>query len=122
MQIDLFSFGFKHDQPDADTVFDVRFLPNPYYVPELSPHTGLDPDVADYVLATPVADEFFRHLEPLLLFFIQSHAEAGKDGLRIAIGCTGGRHRSVAVVEKVRNIIENEGLKVNTFHRDIDKK
>ena len=121
MQIDLFSFGFKHALPEADTVFDVRFLPNPYYVPELSPHTGLEPDVSKYVLETSLAEDFFRHLQPLLFFFIQSHLDAGKNGLRIGIGCTGGRHRSVAVVEKLKEILQECGVTVNAFHRDIDK-
>ena len=121
MQIDLFSFGFKHAMPEAETVFDVRFLPNPYYVPELSPRTGLEPDVSSYVLKSSLADDFFRYLNPLLLFFIQRHAESGKDGLRIGIGCTGGRHRSVAVVEQLKGILKENGIAVNAFHRDIDK-
>ena len=122
MQIDLFSFGFKHALPEADTVFDVRFLPNPYYIPELSPHTGLEPDVSSYVLESPLAENFFRHLSPMLLFFIQSYTDAGRDGLRIGIGCTGGRHRSVAVVEQLNDILKENGITVNVFHRDIDKK
>jgi UPF0042 nucleotide-binding protein len=122
MQINLFSFGFKHSQPEADTVFDVRFLPNPYYVPELSSRTGLERDVSDYVLESALAEDFFRHLQPLLMFFIQSHENAGKKDLRIGIGCTGGRHRSVAVVEKLTTLLKENGITVNTFHRDIDKK
>lgn len=121
MNVTLFSFGFKHAPPEADTVIDVRFLPNPYYVHELSPGTGLDKNVAGYVLDNRAADVFFQHFEPFILHFIQSHADTKRKTLRLGVGCTGGRHRSVAVVEKVKTILEDQGVAVDLFHRDIDK-
>lgn len=121
MNITLFSFGYKHAPPEADTVIDVRFLPNPFYVPELSPKTGLDRDVASYVLDNPVADTFFQNFEPFLCSFINGHYNAERTTIRLAVGCTGGRHRSVAVTENIKNILEKQGVVVDSFHRDIDK-
>lgn len=121
MNVTLFSFGFKHDRPDADTVVDVRFLPNPYYVPELSAGTGLDKDVAGYVLDNPEAERFFSLFIPFLVYFIERHCRADRQPVRLAIGCTGGKHRSVAVVEKIRDFLEEKGIKVDMSHRDIRK-
>ena len=121
MNVALFSFGFKHSLPEADTVIDVRFLPNPYYVPQLSSRTGLDQDVADYVLDNQTASDFFQHFESFLLTYIKSHANADRSSFSFAVGCTGGRHRSVAVTEKLRKIIEKLGVTVDVSHRDIDK-
>ena len=121
MNVALFSFGFKHSLPEADTVIDVRFLPNPYYVPQLSSRTGLDKDVADYVLDNQTAIDFFHHFESFLLAYIMSHANADRSSISFAVGCTGGRHRSVAVTEKLRKIIEKLGVTVDMFHRDINK-
>ena len=121
MNVSLFSFGFKHAPPEADTVIDVRFLPNPYYVPELSSGTGLDQDVADYVLDNQTANDFFHHFESFLLSYIYSHTNMDRLSLRFAIGCTGGRHRSVAVAEKIKNFLGKQGIAVDTSHRDIDK-
>lgn len=121
MNITLFSFGYKHAPPEADTVIDVRFLPNPFYVPELSPRTGLDRDVASYVLDNPVADTFFQNFEPFLHSFVKGHAKADRTTISLAVGCTGGRHRSVAVTENIKNILEKHGVAVDSFHRDIDK-
>ena len=121
MDITLFSFGYKHAPPDADTVIDVRFLPNPYYEPELSPGTGRDKQVAEYVLKNHVAELFFVHFIPFLQNFITSHDAANRSAFRLAIGCTGGRHRSVAVAEKIKEILVKNGLDVQLTHRDIDK-
>lgn len=121
MNVTLFSFGFKHDRADADTVFDVRFLPNPYYVKELSGGTGLDREVAAFVLNNDTARNFFVLFEPFLLTFINNHSSCGRSALTIAFGCTGGRHRSVAIAEQTRKILENHGIPVSLFHRDIEK-
>lgn len=121
MDVSLFSFGFKHAPPEAETVFDVRFLPNPYYVPELSPLTGLDRNVAGYVLDNKRADSFLHYFEPFILSYIQSHADSDRKMIRIGIGCTGGKHRSVAVVEGIKKILDKHGIVVNLLHRDIDK-
>lgn len=121
MNVTLFSFGYKHDQPDADAVIDVRFLPNPYYVPELSPGTGLNGNVAGYVLDNRTAEIFFHHLKPFLLSYLQEFADSDREVFRLAVGCTGGRHRSVAVVEKLKSILSKHGVTVDAFHRDIDK-
>lgn len=121
MNVLLFSFGFKHAPPEAESVFDVRFLPNPYYVSELSSGTGLNPDVAGYVLHNSIAENFFRLFEPFIVTYIQGHANAGKTQFRLAFGCTGGRHRSVAVAERVRTLLREQGIAAETFHRDIDK-
>ena len=117
----LFSFGFKHGAPEADLVWDVRFLPNPYWVPELKDRSGREADVAAYVLENPVADEFLELLEPLLKFLCEQHAMGKRPELRLAVGCTGGRHRSVAVVEYLRKLLDRSAYKLNVFHRDIEK-
>lgn len=121
MNVALFSFGYKHAPPEADTVIDVRFLPNPYYVPELSSGTGLDQDVASYVLDNRTADDFFQHFEPFLFSYIQNHADADRSSIRFAVGCTGGRHRSVAVAEKIGKALQKQGVVVEMIHRDIKK-
>jgi len=117
----LFSFGFKHGAPEADLVWDVRFLPNPYWVPELKDRSGLEADVAAYVLENDVAGEFFDLLEPLLRFLCEQHAMGKREELKLAVGCTGGRHRSVAVVEYLRKLLDRSTYKLNVFHRDIEK-
>jgi UPF0042 nucleotide-binding protein len=121
MKISLFSFGFKHGRPDADTVLDVRFLPNPYWVPELKEHTGLEQPVAVYVLGSAAGRAFIKQLEPFLVFLVQSHRQAGRKDFACAIGCTGGRHRSVAVTEYLRQMLAEEGDELAVFHRDIDR-
>jgi len=117
----LFSFGFKHGAPEADLVWDVRFLPNPYWVPELKDRSGLEADVAAYVLENAIAEEFLSLLEPLLSFLCRQHATGKRPELRLAVGCTGGRHRSVAVVEYLRKLLDRSAYKLNVFHRDIEK-
>lgn len=122
MKTQLFSFGFKHGPPEADVIWDVRFLPNPHYVPELKEHTGLVSEVSGYVIDNSTAKRFFRHFEPLLYNYVESFADSGREVLRIGIGCTGGRHRSVAVVERLAGFLEENLIDVDRFHRDIEKR
>ncbi|WP_310599377.1 RNase adapter RapZ [Desulfobulbus sp.] len=121
MKITLFSFGFKHGYPEADVVWDVRFLPNPYWVPELRSHTGLETEVAGYVLANEPGERFLELLEPLLVFTLAEHAARGRESLTLAMGCTGGKHRSVALVEHLRLRLTAKGYRLEAYHRDIDK-
>jgi UPF0042 nucleotide-binding protein len=122
LKVTLFSFGFKHGAPPvADLVWDVRFLPNPYWVAELKERSGQEVDVAAYVLENETAREFFELLEPLLLFLCDRHAGGKKRELHIAVGCTGGRHRSVAVVEYLRKFLDRTPYNLNVFHRDKEK-
>lgn len=115
------SFGFKHGSPrDADLVMDVRFLPNPYWIPELRGFRGTDKPVSDYVLAQPAAGEFVDRFMDLLGSMMAGYRHEGKDFITVAIGCTGGHHRSVAVAEEiVRRLRETDKLDVNVLHRDI---
>jgi RNase adapter protein RapZ len=117
------SFGFKHGPPrDADLVFDVRFLPNPHYVHHLRLLTGHDKRVVDYVGREGKLDDFYERLMPLLEFVIPEYVAEGKAHLTVAIGCTGGRHRSVAIAEELaRRFAGREDLHVDVAHRDIDK-
>jgi UPF0042 nucleotide-binding protein len=118
--INVITFGFKHGIPlDADLVFDVRFLPNPYYVPELKSRSGLDEEVAQYVLDAPVSQKFLEYSTEFLDFLIPNFIEEGKTHLTIAIGCTGGRHRSVVIGEKIKQYLESKGYMVIVEHRDI---
>lgn len=121
MHITLFSFGYKHGPPEADTILDMRFLPNPYYVPELKEGTGLENRISGYVLDNSTAREFFTLFEPMLLSYLDNHLKAGRASLQIAVGCTGGRHRSVAVAEYLKGILNNDTYELTVFHRDIDK-
>ncbi len=116
------SFGFKHGlPPEADLVLDVRFLPNPYFQPHLKEKTGKEADVADFVLNNKVGKEFLKKLEPLLTFVVPQYKEAGKISLTIAIGCTGGKHRSVAVSHQVAEMLSGLALDLRLSHRDIGK-
>lgn len=120
LRVVLYSFGFKYGDPvDVNLVWDVRFLPNPYWVVELRPKTGRVKEVADYVLQSAEAQTFFRLLLPLLAFLVEQNSAAGKKTIRIAIGCTGGRHRSVAVTEKIAVFLANLPVQLTVFHRDI---
>jgi RNase adaptor protein for sRNA GlmZ degradation len=122
LHITLFSFGFKYGMPqNVNLLWDVRFLPNPYWVEALRPWTGVDPAVADYVLKNPVGRQFLLLLEPLLLFLVEKNSAADRQNLDIAVGCTGGRHRSVAVVEALREILQKQSLVLTVFHRDREK-
>lgn len=118
--ITILSFGFKHGVPvDVDMLFDVRFLPNPHFVPHLREHTGREKEVADYVFQSPAAQEFLDHTLPLLRFLLPHYAAEGKTYLTIGIGCTGGRHRSVAIAEAIgRGLGKVEHAKVRVKHRD----
>lgn len=119
LTISVVSFGFKHGIPiDADLVFDVRFLPNPYYLEELRPKTGEDQDVRDYVMNSDVSKEFFKKLEDMVNFLIPHYIEEGKSHLVIAIGCTGGRHRSVTISNLIYDELVKKGYRVVKKHRD----
>ena len=122
MSIAVQSFGFKHGIPiEADLVFDVRFMPNPYYVPELKNKTGLDQAVRDFVFSFRQTNDFMEQLEKMLTFLLPLYAEEGKSALVIAIGCTGGHHRSVAVAHELAEYITEEGYQVTENHRDISR-
>lgn len=122
MEVHVMSFGFKHGVPmEADLVFDVRFLPNPYYVQELRSLTGLDEGVRDYVFSSPQSDEFLKKLIDFVTYLLPRYAEEGKTALVIAIGCTGGHHRSVAIVHALAQAIASQGFPVNESHRDMGR-
>jgi RNase adapter protein RapZ len=117
--ITVLSFGFKYGLPvDADLVFDVRFLANPFYVPELRPLNGTDPLVADYVAKDPNTPEFYRRMKELILFCLPEYMREGKAYLNIAIGCTGGKHRSVALSVQLTEELKAAGYCVELMHRD----
>ena len=119
MRVAVTSFGFKHGVPRvADLLFDVRFLPNPHWVEELRPLTGLDDAVRSYVLDHPDAEAFVDHVEELLRFLVPKYEAEGKAYLTIAVGCTGGRHRSVAIAEHLAAFLAGRDLEVATRHRD----
>ena len=120
MLVNLSSFGFKHGLPlEADLVFDVRFMPNPFYIEDLRPQTGLDRDVADYVFGFRQTKDYLERLEELLSFSLPLYAEEGKTNLVIAIGCTGGHHRSVAVTHALAEFVRKLGYPVSETHRDM---
>lgn len=122
MRTTVMSFGFKHGLPlDVDMVFDVRFLPNPHWVDELRPQTGLDGPVSDYVLAAPEAQRFVTQVEEMLSDLLPAFRREGKAYLTIGIGCTGGHHRSVAISEEVSRRLRSEGIAISVFHRDIER-
>ncbi len=122
LMVSVMSFGFKHGIPvDADLVFDVRFLPNPFYVEELKTKTGLDKEVRDYVMKFPESEEFLDKLVDLLGFLIPNYIKEGKYSLVVAIGCTGGKHRSVTLAEGLYERLDAAGgcgLKI--YHRDVN--
>ncbi|MBR5217176.1 MAG: RNase adapter RapZ [Oscillospiraceae bacterium] len=122
LSVNVLSFGFKHGIPiEADLVFDVRFMPNPYYVAELKEKTGLDEYVRDFVLGFQQTRSFLEKLQEMLTFLLPLYAEEGKTMLVIAIGCTGGHHRSVAVAHEVADYIMKAGYPVTENHRDISR-
>jgi RNase adapter protein RapZ len=123
VRVTITSFGFKYGVPtDADLVADARFLPNPFWVPELRPHTGKDADVRDYVLGQPGALEFIERYADALRPVLAGYQRENKSHATIAIGCTGGKHRSVAVVERIADLIAAQpGVAVNVKHRDLGR-
>ena len=123
LMISILSFGFKYGIPnDADLVFDVRCLPNPYYIDELRPLTGEDREVADYVMNSPVSRTLAEKLEDLISFLIPQYVQEGKTNLVIAVGCTGGRHRSVTIAgELYRRLSGNEHYGIRLEHRDMQR-
>jgi UPF0042 nucleotide-binding protein len=122
LTVSLVSFGFKHGIPyDADLVFDVRFLPNPHFVEDLRQMDGRDPAVAKYVLARAESRELVARLEDLVRFLLPLYQREGKAYLTVAIGCTGGRHRSVTLVESLRTFVESLGFSPIVRHRDLDR-
>jgi len=113
------SFGFRHGVPDdADLVFDVRFLPNPHFVPEFRPLTGRDPKVAKYIRSFPQTREFIRRISELLVYLLPHYIREGKSYLTISFGCTGGQHRSVMMAEEVGKLLRKAGYRVKVAHRD----
>jgi UPF0042 nucleotide-binding protein len=126
LSVSLISFGFKHGTPlDVDMLLDVRFLPNPHYDPELRPLTGHDEPVRDAVLGQKDTREFLAHLRELLAFLIPRYAAEGKTYFTLGIGCTGGRHRSVAIVEDLVRYLKEQGAggsEIDLFvrHRDLE--
>ena len=116
------SFGYKYGLPmDADLVFDVRFLPNPYYIAELKKLSGLDAPVRDFVFSYQQTKDFLAKLEDMLAFLLPFYLEEGKSQLVIAIGCTGGRHRSAAVAEEVGRVVAKQGFAATVSHRDLGR-
>ena len=120
--VSIVSFGYRYGIPtDADLVFDVRFLPNPHFVPRLRPMSGKDPGVARYIRSFPQTNEFLRRIESLLAYLIPHYIREGKSYLTIAVGCTGGRHRSVALAEVIQRALQKKGYAAKTVHRDLEK-
>jgi len=120
--VSVVSFGFRYGIPtDADLVFDVRFLPNPYFVPRLRAYSGKNPSVARYIRSFPQTGQFLRRLESLLFYLIPHYIREGKSYLTVALGCTGGRHRSVTLAEVIRRSLERKGYSAKAVHRDLDK-
>lgn len=122
LRIRVISFGFKYGIPvDADFVADMRFLPNPHWIPELRPGTGRDPEVAGYVLSRDGAEEFLDAYVPLLTGVAEGYLREGKRFMRVAIGCTGGKHRSVAMTEETTRRLVEAGLDATATHRDLGR-
>lgn len=122
VRLTLMSFGFKHGIPtDADMVGDCRFLPNPHWVAELRPQSGQDPAVAEYVLRQPGAPEFLEHFAAALRVALDGYVREGKRYATVALGCTGGRHRSVAMAEAMATRLSRTGTEVRVVHRDLER-
>lgn len=123
MAVNVISFGFKYGLPiEADLVFDARFLPNPFYIEELREQTGLDEPVRSFVFGYHQTHEFLEHLENMLAFLLPRFEEEGKTSLVIAIGCTGGKHRSVAIAHAVTDFIRQKGYQASESHRDMTRR
>lgn len=121
MKVTLFSFGFKHGLPEADTVFDVRLLPNPYWDEALRDYSGQEKPVAAYVLDNKLGHRFQEKLYSFLEFYLGSYRQAEREECIVAVGCTGGRHRSVALVENLQKHLAEMEFELNVYHRDIKK-
>ena len=122
MLVSVVSFGYRYGVPtDADLVFDVRFLPNPHFVPRLRRFTGKDPKVRRYIRSFPQTGEFLRRIEGLLTYLIPHYIREGKSYLTIAFGCTGGKHRSVMLAESMKKALGKRGLSAKVTHRDMEK-
>ena len=122
LKVTVISFGFKYGIPvDADWVADMRFLPNPHWVPELRPQNGRDRAVADYVLSQPGASTFLEQYLPVLGTVAEGYLREGKRFMQVAVGCTGGKHRSVAMTEVIAGRMRDAGYDVSTAHRDLGR-
>jgi len=122
LSVSIKSFGFKHGLPiEADLLFDVRFMPNPFYIPELREKTGLDDLVKDYVFGMDVSNEFFSRLCEMMDFLLPHYIEEGKRYLVVCIGCTGGRHRAPAIAQALSEYLIEQGYPVDCIHRDIER-
>ncbi len=122
LRIAVVSFGFKYGVPlDADLVFDMRFLPNPYWIPQLRPFTGRDPEVADFVLAQPGAADFIERVIDLLEPMLAGYLREGRRYITVAVGCTGGKHRSVAIAERLASRLTTPEISALLFHRDLGR-
>jgi RNase adapter protein RapZ len=120
--ISIISFGYKHGIPfNSDIIFDVRFLPNPYFVPEFKNQNGMDAGVKNFVLESSDSREFVQKLEEIFTFLLPKYTREGKTYLTVSIGCTGGRHRSVAIANHLEEFLKSQGHEVRCKHRDIDK-
>jgi RNase adapter protein RapZ len=120
--VSCLSFGFKNGVPlDADMVFDVRFLPNPHFVPEFRNKTGKDPKVAEFVRSFPQTKEFLSRVTELMLYLLPHYVEEGKSYLTVAFGCTGGQHRSVMMAEELSERLKEAGYHVKALHRDMPR-
>jgi UPF0042 nucleotide-binding protein len=122
MRTSILSFGFKHGVPlDVDLMFDCRFLPNPYWDESLRSHSGLEPEVRKYVLGRPETAEFLDKLDDMLTMLIPAYRREGKSYLTVAMGCTGGRHRSVVLAEELARRLADQGMPTTVFHRDVER-
>jgi UPF0042 nucleotide-binding protein len=122
LTIQSMSFGFKNGVPtDADLVFDVRFLPNPHFIPEFRALTGKDPKVAKYVMSFAQTKEFLEKTTDMLEFLLPHYIKEGKSYLTVAFGCTGGQHRSVFIAEEMKKRLEGAGYRVKSSHRDMPR-
>ncbi|HYL75665.1 MAG TPA: RNase adapter RapZ [Bryobacteraceae bacterium] len=122
IRIDITSFGYRHGVPaDSDLLFDVRFLPNPNYIPEFKKLTGRHPSVARYIRSFPQTVEFIDRISELLVYLIPHYIREGKSYLTIAFGCTGGHHRSVMIASEIRKRLARAGFKVKESHRDVNR-
>jgi UPF0042 nucleotide-binding protein len=122
MMVSILSFGFKYGLPgDSDLVFDVRFIPNPFYITELKELTGRDEPVRDYVMGHKITSALFQNWIDLIKFLIPHYVEEGKNQLVLSVGCTGGKHRSVALAEALYKVLSEDGISAVIYHRDTDR-